>query len=104
MDQSDLIAIAAPLAEIGALLGLFVKMHTAPQFAELRAGVEQLRADVADLREVTKQEHKQIDDLDDKISAALLSLRAEVGEIVTKAHDRINPIEREIARLEERTK
>jgi len=104
MDQADIIALAAPLAEIGALLALFVKMHTAPQFAELQAAVAALRDDVAALREGGSVEHGRLDQLDDKTTAALASLRSEVGEIVTKAHDRINPMERDIARLEERTK
>ena len=103
MDNMDIISIAAPLAQIGAVIGLFVKMHTQPKFASLDAMLDALRGDVAALKEQLAEASDRVDDNDNRHAEALLGIRNEVGEIVTKAHDRINPIERDIARLLERT-
>lgn len=103
MDQADMITLAAPLAEIGAVIGLFVKTHTAPRFTQIEASLESLRSQSDSLKEMIVCLNKRLDEIDDKNEAATKALRADVGTIVTKAHDRINPIEQAIARLEERT-
>jgi predicted nucleic acid-binding Zn-ribbon protein len=104
MDHMDMISIAAPLAEIGAVIGLFIKLHTAPRFAQNEAALDALRNDITALREQLDKTAARFEEADARHADALLGLRNEVGEITTKAHDRINPIERDIARLMERTR
>ena len=104
MDHMDIISIAAPLAEIGAVIGLFIKMHTAPRFTQIEASIEALKGEITGLREQMDKEDLRHDEAEQKLAEGLLNLRNEVGKITTKAHDRINPIERDIARLMERTR
>lgn len=103
MDHMDMLSLAAPIAEVVGLLALFVKLHTAPKFAQLESEMTAARSDIAEFRAQIDKAIDRFEESEQRHGENLLKFRAEVGEIVTKAHDRINPIERDIARLLERT-
>jgi predicted nucleic acid-binding Zn-ribbon protein len=104
MANMDLVSLAVPVAEICAVIGLFIKLHTAPRFAQQEASLDALKLEVASLREQLARTGHRLEDAEQRHADGLLKLRSEVGEVTTKAHDRINPIERDIARLMERTR
>ena len=100
MEHADLISLAVPLAEIGAVIGIFIKLHTAPKFASLEAASASAQADLAAIREHLEKLSERLDAANAGYSKDTKALRSEVGEIVTKAHDRINPLEAKISAIE----